>query len=184
MDNTYFVFYTDNGAHFGQHRLRHGKLQPYEEDINFPLIVRGPGIPHGEVRNGLVGSHDIAPTLADMGNAQTPSFVDGRSVLPLANGTITSWPRTAILSEQEFEPDLPPLWGALRMQGQKYIRFGNGEKEYYVPGNDPYEVHSNPDSVDQTTRSYWEQRLDDLQHCEGAGCQTAENAPVLSGQIP
>ncbi|HJQ28988.1 MAG TPA: sulfatase [Rubrobacter sp.] len=180
MDNTYFVFYTDNGAHFGQHRLRHGKLQPYEEDINFPLIVRGPGIPHGEVRNGLVGSHDIAPTLADMGNAQTPSFVDGRSVLPLANGTITSWPRTTILSEQELDPDLPPLWGALRMQGQKYIRFANGDKEYYDPGNDPYEVHSNPDSVDQITRSYWEQRLDDLQQCEGSSCRTAENVPVLS----
>jgi N-acetylglucosamine-6-sulfatase len=184
MDNTYFVFYTDNGAHFGQHRLRHGKLQPYEEDINFPLIVRGPGIPHGAVIKDLVGNHDIAPTLADMGNASTPSFVDGRSVLPLANGSATTWPRTAILTKQVSTLDLPPAWEALRMQGQKYIRFRNEEKEYYDLGNDPYEVHSNPDSVDQTTRSYWEQRLDDLQHCEGAGCQTAENAPVLSGQIP
>ena len=123
MDDTYFVFYTDNGAHFGQHRLLHGKLQPYEEDINFPLIVRGPGIPHGVVRNGLVGNHDIAPTLADMGNAQTPSFVDGRSILPLAKGTAATWPRTAILSEREPDLDPPPLWEVLRMQGQKYIRF-------------------------------------------------------------
>ena len=45
MDNTYFVFYTDNGVHLGQHRFMPGKLQPYEEDITFPLIVRGPGIP-------------------------------------------------------------------------------------------------------------------------------------------
>jgi N-acetylglucosamine-6-sulfatase len=184
MDNTYFVFYTDNGAHFGQHRLRHEKLQPYEEDINFPLIVRGPGIPHDVVRNGLVGNHDIAPTLADMGNAQTPSFVDGRSVLPLANGTAMAWPRTAILSEQDLNLDLPPIWRTLRMQGQKYIPFRNGEKEYYDLGNDPYEVHSNPGSVDQATQSYWEQRLDDLQHCEGASCRTAEDAPVPSGQIP
>lgn len=184
MDNTYFVFYTDNGAHFGQHRLRHGKLQPYEEDKNFPLIVRGPGIPHGKVLKYLVGNHDIAPTLADMGNARTPSFVDGRSVLPLANGTITTWPRAAILSEIVVNLDLPPLWEALRMQGEKYIRFRNGDKEYYDLGNDPYEVQSNPDSVDQTTRSYWEQRLDDLQHCERASCRTAEDAPVPSGQIP
>src|SRR5215217_103221 len=98
MDNTYFVFYTDNGVHFGQHRFEHGKLQPYEEDINFPLIVRGPGIPHGVVNPGLVGNHDIAPTLADIGNADVPAFVDGRSFLYLAQNPNSAWPCTAILS--------------------------------------------------------------------------------------
>lgn len=183
MDNTYFVFYTDNGAHFGQHRLPHGKLQPYEEDINFPLMVRGPGIPHGVVRDDLVGNHDIAPTLADMGNSRTPSFVDGRSILALAKGNITTWPRTAILSEHEPNLNPPPRWEALRMRSQKYIRFANGEKEYYNLGEDPYEVHSNPGSVDSTIRSYWEQRLDDLHSCKGTDCRTAENAPVFPGQI-
>src|SRR5215213_7185353 len=84
MDNTYFIFYTDNGAHFGQHRFEHGKLQPYEEDVNFPLFTRGPNIPHGVVKRGLVGNHDIAPTLADIVGADVPNFVDGRSFLPLA----------------------------------------------------------------------------------------------------
>jgi arylsulfatase A-like enzyme len=84
MDNTYFVFYTDNGTFFGQHRLEHGKLQPYEEDTGFPLIVRGPGIPHGERIGKLVGNHDIAPTLTSMGGASIPAFVDGRSFLPIA----------------------------------------------------------------------------------------------------
>ena len=83
MDNTYFVFYTDNGAHFGQHRFGHGKLQPYKEDTNFPLIVRGPGIPHGAKSSKLVGNHDIAPTLARMGGSEFPGF-RGRTQLPLA----------------------------------------------------------------------------------------------------
>ena len=69
MRNTYFVFYTDNGAHFGQHRFKFSKFEPYEEDVNFPLIVRGPGIPHGVKSGKLVGNHDIAPTLARMGGA-------------------------------------------------------------------------------------------------------------------
>ena len=154
MDNTYFVFYTDNGAHFGQHRLRHGKLQPYEEDINFPLIVRGPGIAHGAARKGLVGNHDIAPTLASMGSARIPSFVDGRSFLPLAKGTATDWPRAAILSERETNLESPPRWEALRMQSRKYVRFENGEKEYYDLGDDPQEVNSNPDLVDSAPRTY------------------------------
>ncbi len=120
-----------------------------------------------------------------MGNAQTPSFVDGRSFLPLAKGTITTWPRTAILSEREPNLEEPPRWEALRMRTQKYIRFENGEKEYYDLTHDPYEIHSTPDSVDKGTRAYWEQRLDDLHSCEGAGCRTAENAPLLqTGAAP
>ena len=179
MDNTYFVFYTDNGAHFGQHRLPHGKLQPYEEDINFPLIVRGPGVRRGAVEAGLVGNHDIAPTIADMANAPTPGFVDGRSVLPLANGAAASWPRTAILSIREPDLNPPPRWEALRMRTEKYVRFQNGEKEYYDLRTDPYEIRSDPGSVAPETRAYWERRMDDIGGCSGSDCRAAENAPAF-----
>src|SRR5215207_7043791 len=44
LDNTYIVFWTDNGFHMGQHRLPFGKSSPYTEDVNFPMLMRGPGI--------------------------------------------------------------------------------------------------------------------------------------------
>lgn len=184
MENTYFVFYTDNGAHFGQHRLPHGKLQPYEEDINFPLIVRGPGIRKDVVESGLVGNHDIAPTIADMANARTPNFVDGRSVLPLATGETPtkSWTRTAILSIREPNLRPPPRWEALRMRNEKYIRLQNGEEEYYNLSTDPYEVRSKPGSIDPEVRAYWNRRMDTLGSCSGSDCRTAENAPPLPTQ--
>ena len=182
MDNTYFVFYTDNGAHFGQHRLTHGKLQPYEEDINFPLIVRGPGVRRGAVETGLVGNHDVAPTIADMADVEPPGFVDGRSVMPLATTAATAWPRTAILSIREPNQDPPHLWDVLRMPTEKYIRFQSGEKEYYDLKTDPYEVESAPKSVPPKTRAYWEQRLKDLGNCDGSECRTAEDAPLLPAQ--
>ena len=52
LDNTYIFFTSDNGFHLGQHRLgcARGKKTPYEEDIGVPLMVRGPGVPAGEVR--------------------------------------------------------------------------------------------------------------------------------------
>jgi N-acetylglucosamine-6-sulfatase len=188
MGNTYFVFYTDNGAHFGQHRFMHGKLQPYEEDVNFPLIVRGPGIPHGVVKPELVGTHDIAPTLAEMGGATVPAFVDGRSFLPLATGTTASWPRTAILSERETDDVPPNRWDMLRMRGKVYTRHENGvvNKEYYDLAVDPYQLHNalGPSDTaytppDSRTLAYYEQRLDDLYHCAGQSCRTAENAPLF-----
>ena len=194
MDNTYFVFYTDNGVHFGQHRLMPGKLEPYEEDVNFPLIVRGPGIPHGVVNSELVGNHDIAPTLADMGGANVPGFVDGRSFLPIAQGTTTVWPRTAILSEREVDSEPPDTWDMLRMSSKVFIRHENGKREFYDLAADPYELHNafqpddpnrTPPAPDPATRKYYEQRLDALYNCreqKGPGsCGEAEDAPLLPG---
>jgi arylsulfatase A-like enzyme len=83
LDNTYIVFTSDNGFHLGQHRLGAGKWTPYEEDIRIPLIVRGPGVPEGETLHHLVLNNDLAPTFADLAGAEPPSFVDGRSLVPL-----------------------------------------------------------------------------------------------------
>jgi N-acetylglucosamine-6-sulfatase len=184
MGNTYFIFYTDNGVHFGQHRFEHRKLQAYEEDVNFPLIIRGPGIPHGVANRKLVGNHDIAPTLARMGGANIPAFVDGRSFLELAKDATTPWPRTAILSERKIN-----RWDMLRMKGKVYTRYEKGGKEYYDLAKDPHQVHNALGASDTTyaapdraTLAYYEQRLDDLYSCRVDGpltCKEAEDAPLL-----
>jgi arylsulfatase A-like enzyme len=83
LDNTYIVFTSDNGFHLGQHRLGAGKWTPYEEDIRVPLIVRGPGVPEGETLHHMVLNNDLAPTFADLAGSDIPSFVDGRSLVPL-----------------------------------------------------------------------------------------------------
>jgi N-acetylglucosamine-6-sulfatase len=185
MDDTYFIFYTDNGVHFGQHRLEHSKLKPYQEDVNFPLIIRGPGIPHGGRSAKLVGNHDIAPTLARMGGANIPDFVDGRSILELAKDPTIPWPRTAILSEKTFNH----RWDMLRMKGKVYTRYDRGGREYYDLAKDPYQVHNALGASDTTyaapdraTLAYYEQRLDDLYSCGVDGpvtCKEAEDAPLL-----
>ncbi len=195
MDNTYLVFYTDNGDHFGQHRLPHGKLQPYKEDTGFPLIVRGPGIPHGAQSGTLLGTHDIAPTLATMGGANVPSFVDGRSFLGLAKNPSVPWSRSAVLSEMENNDSLPHKWDMLRMGGRVYARHEGGAKEYYDLAKDPLQLHNalgsgdrTYDPPDITIRDYYEQRLHDLTTCRGhagsGSCVEAEDAPLLPVGAP
>ncbi len=63
LSNTYVVYYTDNGNHWGEHRLSYGKLTPYETDTGFPLLIRGPDIPRGTTSARLVGNHDINANL-------------------------------------------------------------------------------------------------------------------------
>lgn len=69
LDNTYIFYTTDNGYHISQHRLNPGKECGFEEDINIPLIVRGPGIPIGE--SNVVTAHtDLAPTFLKLAGAK------------------------------------------------------------------------------------------------------------------
>lgn len=63
LDNTYILYTTDNGYHISQHRLNPGKECGFEEDINIPLVVRGPGIPEGEVSEAITAHTDLAPTI-------------------------------------------------------------------------------------------------------------------------
>ncbi len=111
LDDTYIFFTSDNGYHMGQHRLTTGKWTAYEEDIRVPLIVRGPGVPEGERLEHLVLNNDLAPTIAEMGGAEAPSFVDGRSLVPLLKHKPPSskdW-RSAFLVEAMAElAEVPP----------------------------------------------------------------------------
>jgi N-acetylglucosamine-6-sulfatase len=86
LDDTYIFFTSDNGFHFGTHRLSVGKWTAYEEDIRVPLIVRGPGVPEGQKLEHLVLNNDLAPTFAELGGVEAPSYVDGRSLGPLLGG--------------------------------------------------------------------------------------------------
>jgi N-acetylglucosamine-6-sulfatase len=110
LDNTYFVFTSDNGFHLGQFRMPSGKQTAYETDIHLPLMVRGPGVKAASKVDDLVGNVDLAPTFADMGGASTPSFVDGRSFLPLIDGSKSPWDRNAYLVEhwKEVDPSANP----------------------------------------------------------------------------
>jgi hypothetical protein len=102
LSNTYVFFSSDNGYHMGEHRLTPGKYTPYETDIHVPLIVRGPGVPEGIVRNQIAGSIDLAETFADLAGVLPLPFSDGRSLKGLLGSTLPASWREAILLE-EFE---------------------------------------------------------------------------------
>src|SRR5829696_621240 len=96
LSNTYIVFTSDNGWHHGEHRVQRGKGRPYEESVRVPLLIRGPGVAAGSTDN-LVLNTDYFPTFMDLAEAETPTYVDGRTLLPLFPGPgspPTSW-RTA-----------------------------------------------------------------------------------------
>ncbi len=89
LGRTLVVFTSDNGFLLGEHRLR-GKNQVYDENLQVPLLVRGPGVPSGETSTALAETVDLAPTILDAAGAledvRRSGRVDGRSLLDLFRG--------------------------------------------------------------------------------------------------
>jgi len=204
LDNTYIFFTSDNGYHMGTHRLSTGKWTAYEEDIRVPLIVRGPGVPEGEKLEQLVLNNDFAPTIAELGGAEAPSFVDGRSLVPLLREDPPpedQW-RQAFLVEAATElggveadptvddgsPELPlsgdpspeRQWGrpaleAVRTEDHLYVEYETGESELYDLEKDPYELDNRYGTAALDLTRQAEDRLDALRGCAGDTCRTAED---------
>jgi arylsulfatase A-like enzyme len=195
LSNTYFVYYTDNGNHWGEHRLANGKLTPYQTDTSFPLIIRGPRIPAGATSHKLIGNQDIAPTFAKIAGTTTPAFVDGRSFLRIADndpGNDSPW-RTALYAERRHKPEwaLPrvPPWEAVREENSIYVLHGDdpwtstsdaGFKEFYNLASDPYELRNLAyyKEVPQATLDRLQDRLLRLRGCKAGVCRAAEDEPV------
>ncbi|KAK5127400.1 hypothetical protein LTR85_006739 [Meristemomyces frigidus] len=158
LDDTYVFYSTDNGYHIGQHRLQPGKQCAYEEDINIPLIVRGPGVPKGEVAEIVTSHTDLAPTFMQLAGAKLRDDLDGAAI-PLTAGALGAEKGTRqehvnvemwgiIMSEGKYGSVLYPnhTYKALRVVGEEYsflyTVWCSGEHELYDLKKDPYEVNN------------------------------------------
>jgi arylsulfatase A-like enzyme len=170
-----------------------GKGSAYTEDVRIPLIVRGPGIPQGIVRDHLVANIDLAPTFAQIGAAAAPAFVDGRSLLPLLSASVhsrTPW-RNKLLSviayslpESEREDSVAlERFSMLRTLDIAYIRYPDLKSvEYYDLTADPYQLNNLASTLKQPENAALRERLSKqlrrLLKCAGASCRVIENEPL------
>jgi len=127
LDNTYFIFTSDNGFMQGQHRLHQGKFAPYEPSIQVPLMIRGPGIPPGGQSRALVWNGDITSTILKMADAQPGLPQDGRSLLPYARDPNLSSTRPILIETgppgATNEPGTPAsATSGRRVHFSKYVK--------------------------------------------------------------
>jgi N-acetylglucosamine-6-sulfatase len=170
LHNTYVVFASDNGYLLGQHRLTKKSL-PYEESIGIPLIVRGPDVPAQKLEH-LVINNDFAPTVAQLAGVETPSFVDGKSFVPLLREERPSpkeW-RTGFLVAH-----VSPTYQALRTNDHTYVQWSNEERELYDLEADPYQLRSGHDApANQALIDKLSSQLAALRDCKADLCRAAE----------
>lgn len=75
LDQTVIIFATDHGISHAR-----GKQFLYDEGTHVPLVVRGPGIPKGKVREDLVELIDIAPISLAAAGITIPATMQAKNV--------------------------------------------------------------------------------------------------------
>jgi arylsulfatase A-like enzyme len=189
LANTYVLFTSDNGYFLGEHRMRQGKILPYEPSLRVPLMIRGPGIPAGQVRTDPFTMIDFAPTILAAAGVPGPPTIDGANLLDVAKHGDRGWdrgiltetgPRAVSQDAEESDNFLVLKHGPspLRFsQGVRtgdflYVEHASHERELYDLRSDPREVHNlvaRP-AVQGVVRALAHE-LDVLRDCRGAGCR-------------
>jgi arylsulfatase A-like enzyme len=214
LADTYIFFTSDNGFHLGQHRLNPGKYTPYETDIRVPLVVRGPNVQSGVSTDSFAINIDLAATFFAIAGAIPGWTVDGRSLLPILQGSpVTSWRRNAFVEQATVSaaspaaptddttlepPDTPPDatpapttpgFKEVRTATYELVQYDTGEKELYRVGSDPDNTCNVAAWATANAPGFVNaltSLLTSFGTCAGASCRAVENfaAPAFPPGVP
>ena len=168
MDNTVFVFTSDEGYFFGEHGLSIERRLAYEESIRIPMIIRYPKLIRAGSRiDAMALGIDLAPTLLELADTKPAAPMNGKSLVPLLAGRKTPW-RTSFLieyySDRTMQRMLNMGYQAVRSERWKYIHYTEleGMDELYDLRRDPFEMRNL--IADAAVRGTLQSLQADLQH--------------------
>ena len=182
LDETVFVFTSDNGYFLGEHRFRNGKRKAYEPSIRVPLVIAGPGIPHG-IRNDPSTTPGVTATILDLAGAKAPRTADGQSLVPsfaADRGWTAPVVTEGLVGPSTNVPDerKPPGFDdarttiGIRTARYKLIRDVSGTVELYDLDVDPNELESVAEDPDyRAIRSELTELWHTYKDCSGPACK-------------
>ncbi|MBI5194686.1 MAG: sulfatase-like hydrolase/transferase [Nitrospirae bacterium] len=86
LENTVIILSADHGEGFDPDDFGHFNEHLYEHVTHIPLIIKEPGQNRERIINDVVEQIDIPATILDMANLPAPSWMEGRSLMPLMRG--------------------------------------------------------------------------------------------------
>lgn len=160
-DDTIVVFAADHGLAMGSHGLL-GKQSVYEHSMGCPLMLAGPGIPHGETQ-ALTYLYDVFPTLCALTGVDVPEGVEGKDLSAVWRGERETVRDTLFLTYED-------KMRALRDARYKLIRYPRiAHTQLFDLAEDPHELHDLaglPEHAERAERmmgllAEWQGRVDD-----------------------
>ena len=131
-NNTVICFWGDHGWHLGEkHHWR--KFTLWEEATRAPLIWVAPGLTKpGTICERTVDFMSIYPTLLDLCGIARPKHVEGENIRALLADPKAAWDKPA-MTTYRFKNH------GVRTADWRYIRYENGDEEFYDERKDPNE---------------------------------------------
>ncbi len=86
LKNTIVILSADHGESFEHNYLTHGGEHLYEQVTHVPLIIWEPGRQNGNFVDDPAEQIDISATILDLAGIPKPSWMEGRSLVPLMRG--------------------------------------------------------------------------------------------------
>jgi arylsulfatase A-like enzyme len=128
--NTLVISTTDHGIAFPDM-----KCNLFDHGMGVSLIMRGPsGFSGGKVCDAMVSHIDLFPTICDLLDTERPSWLEGKSMMPLIRGTAQEI-NEQIFAEVNYHAAYEPK-RAVRTKRWKYIRHYDGRKHPNLPNCD------------------------------------------------
>jgi len=198
LDDTVFVFTSDNGMLLGEHALT-GKGVAYEEGLRVPFAIRVPerllgASPVADVSR-LATNLDLTATLVDLAGAAPCRAddrcrrLDGRSLVPLLRGEQDRWPADRAIPIEGGANRGPCGYRGLRLEGEMLLRSvtdsgagscePDGPVEYYDLEADPFQLDNLAAGASARVSdriTALESRLERLGRCTGIHGREPERA--------
>ena len=122
-DNTIILFMTDHGISHAR-----GKQFMYDEGLHVPLVIRGPGIEAGGVRDDVVEHIDIAALSLGAAGIPIPEWMQAQDIL-----AADYVPREAVFAARDRCDETVEHMRSVRTRQFKYIRNFLPQRPYLQP---------------------------------------------------
>lgn len=147
LDNTVFVFTSDNGMMWGEHGLISTKGNFYDESLRVPLVIRDGRAPLAKAASQTVLNIDIAPTFARMAGAHPGHRPDGVDISRVVHGSTAPVRQSFLIQHKWMEG-----WNYVKQYGRggvgirtdywKYVEYESGKVDLFNLKQDPYEMRN------------------------------------------
>ena len=127
-ENTFVIFLSDNGPPFPREK---GTL--YDAGIRTPFIIKGPGVPAGEIYDGLTSTIDLAPTILAIAEISVPEALPGNSFAQVLSGGF-GFTRDFVFSERNWH-DCDEHMRSVRSDRYKLVLNAYTEKPHGTPAD-------------------------------------------------
>ncbi|MGC1422896.1 MAG: sulfatase [Terracidiphilus sp.] len=144
VNDTAVLLSSDHGFFLGEHHLYDKRLM-YEPSIRVPMMISYPGrVKAGAKSDEMVLNLDMAPTLLEIAGLPVPAEMQGKSMLPLAEGHANiPWRKDWLYEYYEYPgfENVRPCRG-VRTDRYKLIHFFIEPQEFEL-----YDLRTDPDEM-------------------------------------